>query len=933
MLAAVVLVSYARGDDGAEATTRATSDKSVTAAFLDLDGSPLAALLEERLLGNPRAEWLERNAIDKIQRERQFTGMMDAAAVRRRAAVGKLLKAELLVLLRTSCEPVKSARLVVCESTHGLRLANHTLPLTDDMPTDLAALETAVNRAIEKHRARITEIVAVPSLASQDLSYEYDHLQGAYARLVEQAILDRPGMLVVELPEARAIAAELAAAGTTGVVRRPLPLYLLGEFRHEDKDGASQVHLKVRVLRGKDKLGQRDGAVEAQQAAAFLRRAVQELLDETTGVRQKLPLPRQEASRLAERAALFQRIGQWEQAAPLIEASLLLAPDQERRRQAVIIYGNLCRTFWLDASRSAEDNVQGLHFYLRGLEHLELFLRTADDVSKYSTESQAHFIYDFRGSVNRMHLSAGRSEELSPHVEQAKKKEHEFLLRIVRMRARDGRGDDAMYVPWALHHLSQQDRFDLIYRLLVELKDLPGLAGRVQQYALMGMTAGVLDCPEGREFLVRLEQSPNATFQSVARSLHRQLAADKARFRPPMVTVRHATIPDSQAVQFKPIEFTAVTRDGKSRKVTGLLGCVPSAHGLEDIAWDKQHLYVMRDTGELRELWTSDEPGLRIEDVVYDGRHAWAAAGRYGRRPLLLRLDPPTATTWKVTEVSGLPCEPPGNLPPYFRQIVAVAPVAPGRACVAGWFGRSWIALVDVDPRDPHRTSVEVIHEARKAIDKEDREQWKDTRVVFRPIYMFPLWDKPLTDPTAKRRIVVGRGETYADTNMAKHPLLVDPRNRHVTVLQPGLPNPVAVADFTWKEGAVYFVQVGPQHKHLYVYRLGSPEWKPEPVVPDVPFGWPVFHDGHLHVAGRQWWKVGQDGQIELLGEVPWYLRERFTAPSQRDPNNTRFEKVGPGTICLQAMYHSRHHGLLATGQVNAAGGKLVTYQIVLEDE
>jgi hypothetical protein len=339
----------------------------------------------------------------------------------------------------------------------------------------------------------------------------------------------------------------------------------------------------------------------------------------------------------------------------------------------------------------------------------------------------------------------------------------------------------------------------------------------------------------------------------------------------------------------------------------------------------------MRDGGELQEVWSSEEPGLRIEHVFFDGRYAWAAAGRYGQQPLLLRLDPQAATTWKVTEVSGLPCEPPENLSPYFRQILAVAPVSPGRACVAGWFGRSWVALVDVDPRDPNRTSVEVIHEARKAIDKEDREQWKDTEVVFRPIYMFSLSDKLLTDPTAERRIVIGRGEPYSGTQMANHPLLVDPQNRNVTVLQPGLPNPVAVSDFTCRDGAAYFVQLGPQQEHLYVYRLGSPEWKPEPIVPDVPYGWLVFHDSQLHVAGRQWWKIGPDGKVELLGEVPWYLRERFTAPSRRDPSSITFEQVGPGTIQLQAIYHSRHHGLLATGQVSGRGAKLITYQVVFD--
>jgi hypothetical protein len=60
------------------------------------------------------------------------------------------------------------------------------------------------------------------------------------------------------------------------------------------------------------------------------------------------------------------------------------------------------------------------------------------------------------------------------------------------------------------------------------------------------------------------------------------------------------------------------------------------------------------------------------------------------------------------------------------------------------------------------------------------------------------------------------------------------------------------------------------------VYRLGFPDWESEPIVADVPFGWLVFHNDHLQVVGRQWWEVGSDGQVKLLGKVPWYFPERF---------------------------------------------------------
>ncbi len=52
-----------------------------TAAYLNTDASPLGALLEQRLLANARAVWLERNAVEAVQREQQLQSLLSAAAV------------------------------------------------------------------------------------------------------------------------------------------------------------------------------------------------------------------------------------------------------------------------------------------------------------------------------------------------------------------------------------------------------------------------------------------------------------------------------------------------------------------------------------------------------------------------------------------------------------------------------------------------------------------------------------------------------------------------------------------------------------------------------------------------------------------------------------------------------------------------------------
>ncbi len=66
----------------ADSETRVVTDSSTRpmAALLSLDDSALGPLLEQQLLADPRAVWLERSAIQAIQREQQFQTLLGAAA-------------------------------------------------------------------------------------------------------------------------------------------------------------------------------------------------------------------------------------------------------------------------------------------------------------------------------------------------------------------------------------------------------------------------------------------------------------------------------------------------------------------------------------------------------------------------------------------------------------------------------------------------------------------------------------------------------------------------------------------------------------------------------------------------------------------------------------------------------------------------------------
>jgi hypothetical protein len=114
--------------------------KAATAALVDFDGSTLGKALEARLLQKPGIHWVERTEIDKVLQEQKLQALFSAEGIGDRSALGRLIHADVLVLLRKVAVSTYDPRaqttqathrldLVVCETKQGLRLAIHSWPL------------------------------------------------------------------------------------------------------------------------------------------------------------------------------------------------------------------------------------------------------------------------------------------------------------------------------------------------------------------------------------------------------------------------------------------------------------------------------------------------------------------------------------------------------------------------------------------------------------------------------------------------------------------------------------------------------------------------------------------------------------------------------------------------------------------------------------
>ena len=260
----------------------------------------LAPLVELRLGRKEGIALLEREKLTQILREQELQALLAADAPGKRAALGQLLKADLLVFLTEREKPKPHVQVVVCETQRGLRLCRESVLSTDKPDTDADAVMQHVERAAAKQHEKIGDICAVPFFVSNDLTYEDDYLKAAYPKLVEETIRGWPGLLTVELEEARAIGREAAIGGDE--VRRMVPLYLLGDYRHEGVGDARRGTVRLRIVRGEQELGVRQQAdLSADAATQFVRQAAADLLHENLGTHVQPPDAALEARQLARR--------------------------------------------------------------------------------------------------------------------------------------------------------------------------------------------------------------------------------------------------------------------------------------------------------------------------------------------------------------------------------------------------------------------------------------------------------------------------------------------------------------------------------------------------------------------------------------------------------------------------------------------------------
>ncbi|MDD3926008.1 MAG: hypothetical protein PHT33_05065, partial [bacterium] len=847
-------------------------------------------------LQNKKIKLLERNQIELVFKEQELSLMLSPEGGSSRVKAGRLLKADLLVLLKAverngeDGRKLRYIEVVVSETGMGLRLVIGSVVLVDVVDIiegDAAALEVMIRSGLKKYKEGIKEICAVPPFISDDLTRDYDYLQEAYAVLTEQALLRQPGVVVVELEEARAISRELELTGDGAAVRRNLPLYVLGRYRHNGLGTELRVGIGLELKRGEAKLqADEKKQVKPEEAAAYIGRSTQSMLTAVSGLDPAKPDPEMEVRQLAERGRSFLHIGSYKEALSLFEAGLLLKPDNTELHIDALHAGVMLLPAAYKASIDSVRADEALGYINRLLPHLRVFLNTDTALAQAATVNNYCNNTGFMSLILRavINLKAGFSQaEVDRAVILLDNYCDVFVHNISDRIASGGMNETAITA--IMNYYPTVTKYDSdIYQRHVyvgKLKILKAVAGQSFSLYFAHVITGLNNNSDGlfpvgqsaeyREFIEGIYSLPMAGATDLAEALY---LGCYVGFPQNKGKERISSFAGKGSENIGKVVFTSLqpTIDGRVPHnypcFTGWLAC---SNGM-DVAWNEKDIYLMKDKDSLKKVFSLPAGEMCFKDVCFDGRSIWAPV--IASEPLIVIIDPVTESIRRITVENGLPPMSGG---------LAAAPLETGKLALAGAFGRSWLAIVDISTDAP--PSVKLLLEARTVpvSDKGDEELRVDN--VFFPVSMAVV-ESPGKE--GDRRILLARQDTkHGDALM-----VFNPADRS-SFLMKDMRLDDDSCNYYCREGCVY----GFSNPYGFLYRLGFPDFQKEII-------------GYLlgkrddESYSLQYGISCEKDRILLLGRQCWAT----------DPGGNLFRRLAFSQIenaYFKGIYRSSHYGFV----------------------
>ena len=884
------------------ATTAAAEEDAVEGgalvAFLNLDRSAVGTLLEAQLRSKKLVNWWPRGLTAQLLDEIEPSPQIDLPAAE---PAGDRRLPDALLLFRTQMRGAdRSARIVACDPALGLRLGAAEVKLSADAGKDVSQLTTAATALLRKMGEPLAELWAVPPLRSQDLTRKHNSLRHSLASDLEQALLDRKGAFALELEYPQALTVARKIAGASGPIERPLPRIALGQFRTQGEGDQLQASLTISLRHAESSRT----AVEIPAAApADLKPLLEKAAAEMAG------LPAEDALQPHDGAASGQAIAQVineyvkagdDQAVlSLAEAGLLVNPiDARFRTYALSMLARLSRQHETNlmalvrvsppppilgpiSDRMAEpmpaelhaETLRTLHTSHRGLTHCEIALAQENDAAPKGTSPALRSVSLLLDALADNVLRSDLPPSMSRIYLNLRRRRQELALRLTELAATRGNARGS-YLPshFMFSDLSAEERQKLALRMIVQWRHYPLPEIRITDYANAAVNGD--DPPEQvGKFLAQLAALDDPIAQAVAKKIQAERAPD----------------PDAQ-VTFTPLSIP--WKDG-AEEPAGVCEFYLSLGDKGDLFGAHRQLVLMKKDGKSKVIWESEKegvsfrgPGARIVHrpplACFDGQFAWVPIHPPGKPARLLVIDAENETVDEFTAADGLPTDLEATTS---SATLMAAALAPGKALLAGSFGKAWIGIATIDKEKGK--SLKLIHEARDQPVREDRFQWKTTTLTFEPLYLYRLSGK--VDGREIQRVLVGRNAQALEPR--NHPLIVDPESGAVDVVQEPMRLPPA-AWFVEHGGALYWTISSERNKtwSVTLWRRALPDLKSESLanLALTGHGHPVafaFEGDRLNIAAQQWHVV------ESLTAAPRALRGKLPV-SGTEPRQIYYSHV-----------------------------------------
>jgi len=337
----------------------------------DIQGTGLSDLLTAKLSVVEGVELVEREQLASAIKEQELSACFNSTAAPQRLKLGRLLEADVLILLSRTT-PVRavepsaakpsaagtrvadappaatagateskesSLRVVISDCIYGARLH------VDYFPFDVDALDEVANKCAsvvletrQRFAAGVERLIGVTHFLSKNLTHDHDHLQAGYAALLENSLNVFPGVGVIEIDEARAISQELSLSGGE-LKRTAVPVFVQGEFKITHADGREPaVWLSVRLTEA-NRAGrqfERDALTEAQVVDLLTGELPRQVLEMSNELSTEIFSRPQLKRLLTARADAFSSAGAYEDGTAMREAALLLGLDDLPQRIRLI---------------------------------------------------------------------------------------------------------------------------------------------------------------------------------------------------------------------------------------------------------------------------------------------------------------------------------------------------------------------------------------------------------------------------------------------------------------------------------------------------------------------------------------------------------------------------------------------------------------------